>query len=152
MIVRILNISRGIDLHPLAAQSSALHLRERRIHLRAEPRIGAHHPMPRQCRRLLLGEAAHHESDVPRHHVHVNGNAPVGREFARRDQADEPDDLRANAGERFGFRFRHGFLLGVRLLEVDARMKTQGDREKVYAPPRLLTDPDQATPPKAGAE
>lgn len=59
--------------------------------------------MPRQFNRLLLRQAAHHESDEPRHHVHVNSNAPIGRELARRDQPDKPDDLRANTSAHLDF-------------------------------------------------
>ncbi len=68
--------------------------------------------------------------------------------------AEELYDLRADPFEEHNLAAdpAQAERLATLRTEVDAWMKAQGDEGKVYARPRLLTDPDRATPPKAGAE
>lgn len=96
-----------VDLHAFGFQPSPLLAGKLRVHLWARAGIRTYHPMPRQGRRFLVSESAHHKGHVPRRHIHVYRDGSIRREFPGRDQSDEADDFSADSGEGGGLGLRY---------------------------------------------
>src|SRR4030095_7972087 len=99
MGIGIPDVALPVDLHPLAPESRALLAGKRPMHVRAYPSLGPASSMPRQRGGFLCREPAQDEGDVPRHDIHVDGNAPIGRELAGWNRGHDADHLRANTGK-----------------------------------------------------
>ena len=102
-----------VDLHSFGFQAASLHTGKLRVHLRTQASIRTHHPMPRQGRRFLVSEPAHHKGDVPRRHIHVYRDGSIRRKFSWLNQCDETDDFSADSGEGGGLGLWHEVAMTV---------------------------------------